>query len=125
MPAFKVIIIGGGLAGALLANGLINNDVDVTVYERDQEESRREGYQNRLGEASLSGFRACLKPSQIREIEQKFGISSDGKEIQSTYTAPCVYSTKLRPVLDLGKLPNYPLVGQELAQQILAAILAL
>ena len=84
MSALKVIIIGGGLADAMLANGLMNNDVSVTVYERDKEESRREGYQIRLGEASLNGFRACLTPAQIREIEQKFGISSGGKETQST-----------------------------------------
>lgn len=107
MPAFRVIIIGGGLSGALLANGLINNEVDVTVYERDKEETKREGYQIRLGEPSLSGFRACLPPAHVATIEQKFGVSANGERTQKPYTAPCIYSPSFKVLLDLGKLPTY------------------
>lgn len=43
--AFKVIIIGGGLAGSLLANGLSEHAIDFVVYERDAEDSAtRDGY---------------------------------------------------------------------------------
>lgn len=31
---FKVIIIGAGLSGSLLANGLLKKNLDVVVYER-------------------------------------------------------------------------------------------
>lgn len=48
---FKVIVIGGGLAGSLLTNGLLNNGVEAKLYERDAANSKRDGYQIRLGEA--------------------------------------------------------------------------
>ncbi|KAM0145795.1 hypothetical protein ACHAPC_011123 [Botrytis cinerea] len=107
MSTFKVIIIGGGLSGALLANGLINDDVDVMIYERDKEETKRGGYQIRLGEPSLSGFRACLPPAHVVTIEEKFGVSANDERTQNSYTAPCIYSTNFKVLLDLGKLPTY------------------
>ena len=60
MAPFKVIIAGGGLAGSLLARGLERHGIDFVVYERDEENAKREGYQIRLGSAALTGFRACL-----------------------------------------------------------------
>ncbi|KAK6604510.1 FAD dependent oxidoreductase/monooxygenase [Botrytis cinerea] len=107
MSTFKVIIIGGGLSGALLANGLINNDVDDMIYERDKEETKRGGYQIRLGEPSLSAFRACLPPAHVVTIEEKFGVSANDERTQNFYTAPCIYSTNFKVLLDLGKLPTY------------------
>ncbi|OQU98958.1 hypothetical protein CLAIMM_04667 [Cladophialophora immunda] len=106
MSPFKVIIVGGGLAGSLLANGLVNNNVDVKVYERDSENTEREGYQIRLGHYSLSGFRDCLDPEHIALIEEKYGLAS-GSNGDSPYTAPSVYSPKFKRIIDLGKLPGY------------------
>ena len=34
--AFQVAIIGGGMGGLCLANGLKKTGISVTVYERDQ-----------------------------------------------------------------------------------------
>jgi 2-polyprenyl-6-methoxyphenol hydroxylase-like FAD-dependent oxidoreductase len=68
MGGFKVVIVGGGLAGALLADGLNNNGVEVMIYERDQANSKREGYQIRLGRGSQAGFRACLTNAHIDKI---------------------------------------------------------
>ncbi|ODM17661.1 hypothetical protein SI65_07336 [Aspergillus cristatus] len=79
MAPFKVIIVGGGLAGALLANGLRNNDMDVTVYERDERDMEREGYQIRLGESAMLGFRACLRGQDIAAISKSFAIPSYAK----------------------------------------------
>ncbi|KAJ5094788.1 hypothetical protein N7456_010649 [Penicillium angulare] len=99
---FKVIIIGSGLAGALLANGLLNNHVNFSIYERDSEDSNREGYQIRLGDSAMTGFKACLADENLQNIIQKFGqtASSEG-------AAPCLYSTKLQSILDLTSLPTY------------------
>ncbi|KAH7142871.1 hypothetical protein B0J13DRAFT_503247 [Dactylonectria estremocensis] len=102
MGQFKVIIVGGGLAGSLLANGLINNGVDVTVYERDEESLKREGYQIRLGSASLKGFAACLTESHMASVLRKLGQSTG-----SSTTAPSLCNTKFETILDLSALPSY------------------
>ncbi|RGP81377.1 fungal specific transcription factor [Fusarium longipes] len=102
MGQFKVIIVGGGLAGSLLANGLVNNGVDTIVYERDAENTKREGYQIRLGNAALNGLAACLTDLHMASVLQKLGQSSG-----SSTTAPCLCNTKFETVLDLTALPTY------------------
>jgi 2-polyprenyl-6-methoxyphenol hydroxylase-like FAD-dependent oxidoreductase len=46
MP-FTILVIGGGLSGLTLANGLIKHgsglDLEVQVFERDAKDSSREG----------------------------------------------------------------------------------
>jgi 2-polyprenyl-6-methoxyphenol hydroxylase-like FAD-dependent oxidoreductase len=106
MSEFKVIIIGGGLSGACLANGLLNNKSDVplkvAVFERDSEEANRTGYQIRLGSHALSGFRACLTKEQFNSLMLAFGRS--GGAISS---APVLFDTNLNMLLDLSKFPAY------------------
>lgn len=102
MGAFKVIIAGGGLAGALLANGLSNNGVDFMIYERDDENSKREGYHVRLGDGAQTGFRACLTNEHINKIISKLGQSSS-----SQASAPSIYNTRFEEVVDLALVPNY------------------
>ncbi|KAL3473185.1 FAD/NAD(P)-binding domain-containing protein [Aspergillus californicus] len=102
MAPFRVIIIGGGLSGSLLGNGLHNNGVEVTVYERDPQDQKREGYQIRLGDSAMTGFRACLKEDHLHRIIGKFGQSSS-----STSTAPSVYNSHFQQILHLTTLPSY------------------
>jgi 2-polyprenyl-6-methoxyphenol hydroxylase-like FAD-dependent oxidoreductase len=46
MP-FKILIVGGGLSGLTLANGLLKHgkdvDMEIEIYERDAQELNREG----------------------------------------------------------------------------------
>ncbi|CAI9638113.1 unnamed protein product [Alternaria burnsii] len=102
MADFKVVIVGGGLAGALLANGLRNNGVQVMVYERDRADSNREGYQIRLGPGSQAGFRACLTDDHIGKISAKLGKSSGAQA-----TAPSLFNTNFQEIVDLTRLPTY------------------
>ncbi|RKL38094.1 hypothetical protein BFJ72_g7556 [Fusarium proliferatum] len=106
MAPLKVIIIGGGLAGACLANGLINKSngkIDVTVYERDPAGSENAGYQIRLGAHALAGFKACLSPDQYAALLPQFGKS--GGVVSS---APCIFSpSDLKVMIDLSKAPMY------------------
>lgn len=102
MSNFKVIVIGGGLAGALLANGLINKSVDVTVYERDAYETKREGFQIRLGEAAMTGFKACLTEHDLAAIRRKFGQSSSASS-----SAPMVCDSQFKILLDMTQFPSY------------------
>ncbi|KAJ5533566.1 hypothetical protein N7494_010118 [Penicillium frequentans] len=100
--SFKVIIIGAGLAGALLANGLLNNNVSFKIYEREVENSKREGYQIRLGDSAVAGFKACLRDEDFDAIIQKFGQSAT-----SGAAAPCLYTSHFQSILDLTSLPTY------------------
>ncbi|KAL2849296.1 hypothetical protein BJX68DRAFT_276016 [Aspergillus pseudodeflectus] len=106
MAPLDVIIIGGGLAGACLANGLINNSdgqIDVTIFERDKEGSERGGYQIRLGAHALTGFKACLTAKQYADLLPCFGKS--GGVVAS---APCIFSSSdLKVLVDLSKAPIY------------------
>ncbi|PLB53993.1 FAD/NAD(P)-binding domain-containing protein [Aspergillus steynii IBT 23096] len=101
-PHFKVGIIGGGIAGSLLANGLLNHNVPFTVYERDAADAKREGYQIRLGDPAIAGFKACLRDEHLNAILGRFGQSTT-----LGATAPCLYNTQFNPVLDLTRLPTY------------------
>jgi 2-polyprenyl-6-methoxyphenol hydroxylase-like FAD-dependent oxidoreductase len=102
MATFKVIVIGSGLAGSLLGNGLLQSDVDFVVYESDPESAQREGYQIRLGAPALAGFRACLREEQLAKLYPMFGRS--GGVVSS---APALYDHKLNQLLDLTKFPAY------------------
>lgn len=102
MGNFRVCIVGGGLAGSLLANGLINNGVDTIVFERDEESLKREGYQIRLGDPALTGLASCLTESQLESIVQRLGRYSG-----SSKTAPSICNTKFQTILDLSALPTY------------------
>jgi hypothetical protein len=58
---FNMIAIGGDHSGSLPANGLLTNGAEVKLYERDAANSKRDGYQIRLGDAAIKGFCSCLK----------------------------------------------------------------
>lgn len=102
MSSFKVIIVGGGLSGALLANGLLNNNIDFMVYERDSTNVNREGYQIRLGDGAQAGFRACLTAQQHEAIMKKLG-----KSTVAAATGLSLYTTQFRELIDLTSVPNY------------------
>lgn len=106
MAAMEVVIIGGGLAGACLANGLLNHSeglIDVTLIEREEAGSERGGYQIRLGSHALTGFKACLTEKQYRDLLPCFGRS--GGVVSS---APCIFRpSDLKVLLDLSKAPAY------------------
>ena len=57
----KVAVIGAGIGGLALAQGLTRAGVDVTVYERDAAlDSRRQGYRIHLHAAAA--LEVCLPP---------------------------------------------------------------
>ena len=99
---FKVIIIGAGLSGALIANGLLNSNIQFTLYERDRADTKREGYQIRLGGPALEGMRACLKPSDLERIVSKFGRAAGRKAV-----APNLFDRDFRPLIDLSMFKAY------------------
>lgn len=102
MAGFRVIIIGGGLSGALLGCGLLTNGVDFALYEREREDAKHEGYQIRLGEGALRGFSACLTPSQTEAIMRTLG-----KNAATQDAAPSVFNSRFERLVDFSKIPSY------------------
>jgi len=102
MDPLKVIIIGCGLAGGLLGNGLLRSDINFTVYESDERSDKREGYQIRLGSFAVIGFKACLTAEQQVDLYKMFGRS--GGMIS---WASVLYNAALKSLLDLTKFPAY------------------
>jgi 2-polyprenyl-6-methoxyphenol hydroxylase-like FAD-dependent oxidoreductase len=64
----RVLVIGGGIGGLCLAQGLRQHDVDVTVYERDESAlGRRQGYRLRISPEGEQALRDCL-PRRAQEL---------------------------------------------------------
>lgn len=60
----RVLVIGGGIGGLCLAQGLRKAGVAFTVYERDGgPDERRQGYRLRISPEGEAGLRACLPPA--------------------------------------------------------------
>jgi NAD(P)-binding Rossmann-like domain len=59
-----VLIVGGGVGGLCLAQGLRRAGVSVAVYERDRSPgSRLEGFRLHINPAGARALRACLPPA--------------------------------------------------------------
>jgi len=66
---FRVVIIGGGLGGLCLAQGLKHAGISVAVYERDRSPTDRpEGYWIELNGDGDRALRGCLAPDLFNEL---------------------------------------------------------
>ncbi|HLH22069.1 MAG TPA: NAD(P)/FAD-dependent oxidoreductase [Chloroflexota bacterium] len=60
---FHVVIVGGGVGGLCLAQGLRQAGLSVAVYERDRTPTARlQGYRLHISPAGAHALRACLPP---------------------------------------------------------------
>lgn len=63
----RVVVIGGGLGGLCLAEGLHRAGIPVTVHERDAEPTaRRQGYRIHLGGDGATALADCLPPASYQ-----------------------------------------------------------
>ncbi|KAK2025529.1 FAD/NAD(P)-binding domain-containing protein [Colletotrichum zoysiae] len=98
MPQFNVIIVGSGLAGPLLASGLLAAGVKVDLYEKLAADAKRDGYQIRVAQPCLEAFRLSLSAEQNEEIKARLGHFESNEN-----TTPIWYDHKLKPLLDMGR----------------------
>src|SRR6266516_6181336 len=61
--SIRVVVIGGGIGGLALAQGLRRGGVEVAVYERDRAAADRlQGYRVHINRAGSRALHACLPP---------------------------------------------------------------
>lgn len=99
MGAFNVIIVGSGLAGPLLASGLLESGVEVDIYEKLPANAKRDGYQIRVAQPCLKAFRENLSMDQCQRIKAKLGHFDTNKE-----TTPIWYDHRLNTLLHMGRI---------------------
>ncbi|MFE0021534.1 FAD-dependent oxidoreductase [Amycolatopsis sp. NPDC059021] len=64
----RVLVIGGGIGGLCLAQGLRQAGIDVSVHERDTSaRGRNQGYRLRISPEGEQALRACLPP-RLRDL---------------------------------------------------------
>ena len=75
VPApLHVIIIGGGIGGLTLAQGLKRSGVGVAVYERDRTPSARlQGYRVHISPGGSRALHECLPPHLCDAFDRTCG----------------------------------------------------
>ena len=71
-----ILIIGGGIGGLCLAQGLKKSGISVSIYERDRSVSfRNQGYRISLKEQGSRALRDCL-PEKLFQLTVATAIKS-------------------------------------------------
>ena len=77
--AFHVLIIGGGLGGLCLAQGLKKASISVAVYERERTPSDRlQGYRIHIEPQGNLALHACLPPDLFEAYRATAGSAGNG-----------------------------------------------
>lgn len=69
----RVIVIGAGLGGLTLAQGLRRAGIDVVVYERDAARGHPQGVSLHVDDRGMAALRACLPPGHLAMAEATMG----------------------------------------------------
>jgi 2-polyprenyl-6-methoxyphenol hydroxylase-like FAD-dependent oxidoreductase len=93
--AFHVAIIGGGMGGLCLANGLKKAGISVAVYERDQSpDSRPQGYRIHIDPQGSTALHQCL-PQHLWDL-----FRSTGGDFSQGFS---IVTQQLHELLNLGR----------------------
>jgi 2-polyprenyl-6-methoxyphenol hydroxylase-like FAD-dependent oxidoreductase len=74
----NVVVIGAGLAGPLLAQGLRRAGVDVALHERTPADEPGQGYRIHIGPEGELALRACLPPELHEQVLATAGKPGSG-----------------------------------------------
>src|SRR4051812_35417439 len=69
----RVIVVGAGLGGLTLAQGLRRAGIDVAVYERDDALGRAQGVSLHVDDRGTRALRACLPSAHAAMVEATTG----------------------------------------------------
>ena len=71
---FHVLIIGGGVGGLTLAQGLKRSGISAAVYERDRTPTDRlQGYRVHISPTGSAGLHECLSPESFDVFDRTCG----------------------------------------------------
>lgn len=91
----KILIIGAGLGGLALAQGLINAGFNVCVFERDESPtSRLQGYRISIRTLGMRALAALLTPEKMRKVAMTRatdvgdGFTCANEKMQPFFTVP-------------------------------------
>lgn len=85
----KILIIGAGLGGLALANGLVQAGFNVTVFERDESPiSRTQGYRISIRSLGICALNALLLPekmsrlslAKVKDVGDGFTLANENME---------------------------------------------
>ncbi|TCO60911.1 FAD-dependent oxidoreductase [Actinocrispum wychmicini] len=81
----RVAVIGAGVGGLCLAQGLVRAGIDVRVYERDPAvDNRYQGFRIGLGGPGLAALRECLPPRLHTVLDASTGQLDGSRRIVDT-----------------------------------------
>src|SRR5215475_888962 len=73
----RVIVVGAGIGGLTLAQGLREVGIDVTVYERDGPGGRPQGISLHVDDRGMTALRACLSSDRFALAQATMGGSRE------------------------------------------------
>src|SRR5688572_4067373 len=80
--SFSVVIVGGGLGGLCLAQGLKQSGIAVAMYERDRTpDDRLQGYRIHIEPQGNLALAACLPPALFNRYLATSGPGGSGYRI--------------------------------------------
>lgn len=80
MTSLHVVIIGGGIGGLCLAQGLKKSGISVAVYERDQSaDFRGQGYRLNINPDGSHALRECLPENLLDLVVATSGKPAMGR----------------------------------------------
>jgi 2-polyprenyl-6-methoxyphenol hydroxylase-like FAD-dependent oxidoreductase len=77
----NIVIVGAGLAGPLLAQGLTRAGIDVELYEREAAGQHTQGYRIHFGPEGDLALRACLPPELYSQVLATKGKRGSGVRV--------------------------------------------
>ncbi|MBJ7313340.1 FAD-dependent oxidoreductase [Rugamonas sp. CCM 8940] len=85
----RVAIVGAGLGGLCLAQGLQQHGIAVQVYERDAAPAqRRQGYRLRIDRTGQTALARCLPPALYARFQRGCALEAGGVRTLDTRLAP-------------------------------------
>jgi salicylate hydroxylase len=98
----KVVVIGGGIGGLTLAQGLLGAGVDTEVFERDRTPTdRMQGYRVHINPSGSRALHACLPP----HLFDAFVASAAAPNPRAGIG---IYSHRLRELIWFGGIGDAP-----------------